>query len=61
MKGELKMARPITATPKLNRKQTVEFITRLLENQDKKENICLRESVLAVRGKRDASRQIPEK
>ena len=50
------MARPIQATPKLGRADTVSFLNRLYDERNDIEVINLGESVRKVRGKRDARR-----
>ena len=60
-KGMRAMARPIQATPKLNKEQTVCFVNRLWEEQDDKEIISLSDSVRDVREKRDAAKNSTEK
>jgi hypothetical protein len=47
------MARPITPTPKLDRSETVQFLNKLYENQDKKELIDLMNSVKKVRERKN--------
>jgi len=47
------MSRPIEPTPKLNRKDTIEFLMKLYENQDIKEIINLKESVIETRYKKN--------
>ena len=49
------MARPIQATPKLNREETVSFVNRLWSEGDRKETIDLSSSVNDVREKRYAA------
>ena len=55
------MARPIKATPKLNAKQTVEFMNRLCDEHTATEKVNLRESVQAVRERRNAAHDAPAK
>ena len=55
------MARPIQATPKLNKEQTVCFVNRLWKEQDNKEIISLSDSVREAREKRNAAQRSTEK
>lgn len=55
------MARPIQATPKLNKEETIRFVNRLWSEQDTKEIIDLRSSVRIVREKRCGSGKGVEK
>ena len=50
------MSRPITPTPRLNKKQTVSFLTNLAENQNNKETVNLRDSVNEARERRKKTR-----
>ena len=55
------MARPIQATPKLNKEETIRFVNRLSSGQETKEIIDLRSSVRDVREKRCGSGKYAEK
>lgn len=46
------MSKLITATPKLNKKQTIDFLKRLVSNVSNKEIICLKKSVEEVRNRK---------
>ncbi len=55
------MARPIQATPKLNKDQTIRFVNRLWDEQDDKVAISLCDSVREAREKKDAAQRIGKK